>query len=222
MSTYLANLKRNMVSAAAAGSLALTLGLGLAQSQAQAQAQQQPSSDEIVRSLAPKSLTRSLAISPAAVEKAAAERRVLDNMRNKERTRSLSTGEREQVAAIAKDKPKIDLEINFEFNSDRIAQSAMPTVAALAKALNDAALKDSTVMVAGYTDAKGGEEYNQELSERRAKAVKQILVEKYGVSTDNLLIAGYGKTHLKNSANPFAAENRRVAVVNMASDVAKK
>jgi outer membrane protein OmpA-like peptidoglycan-associated protein len=196
--------------------LIVTLGFGFAQ------AGEQPTSDQIVQSLTPKHLTRSLAVSPVEAAKAAEETRVIDEMRKRGLTRSLSLGEREQVAAIAKDKPKIDLEISFEFNSDRISKSAMPTVEALANALNNPAIKGSTVMVAGYTDAKGTEDYNQGLSERRSEAVKQMLVEKYGVAADILLIVGYGKTHLKTPEHPFAADNRRVGIVNMASSVAGK
>ena len=71
-------------------------------------------------------------------------------------------------------------------------------------------------MLAGHTDAVGGEEYNQDLSNRRADSVKRYLTEKFGLPADTLVTAGYGKTRLKNANNPSAAENRRVEVVNMA------
>ena len=213
MSKYLGSLKSNMVSFVVVGGLALSLGIGFAA------AGEQPTADQIARSLTPKPLTRSLSVSPAEAAKAAEEGRFLNELRTRQ-TRSLSLGEREKVATIAQDKPKIDLEINFEFNSDQISKSAMPTVEALAKALTDSAIKGSTFLVAGYTDAKGSEPYNQDLSERRADAVKRILVQKYGIAADTLMTAGYGKTHLKNASDPFAAENRRVAIVNMASKVA--
>ncbi len=70
-------------------------------------------------------------------------------------------------------------------------------------------------MLAGHTDAKGGETYNQGLSERRAEAVKNYLQEKHGID-GSVLTAGYGKSQLKNTANPFAPENRRVQVINAA------
>jgi Outer membrane protein and related peptidoglycan-associated (lipo)proteins len=214
MLQYLGSLKRNMVSSVIVGGLALSLGLGFAA------AGEQPSAEQITRSLTPsKPVTRSLSASPAETAKTAEEGRFLNGLRARQ-TRSLSLGEREKVATIAQDKPKIDLEINFEFNSDEISKSAKPTVEALAQALTDSAIKGSTFLVAGYTDGKGSEEYNQGLSERRADAVKRILVEKYGIAADTLMTAGYGKTHLKNASDPFAGENRRVAIVNMASKVA--
>jgi outer membrane protein OmpA-like peptidoglycan-associated protein len=216
MSSYLGSLKRQMARTAIAGGLVLTLGLGFAV------AQSQPSSDQILNSLTPKHTTRSLSVTPEEQAKQAEDTKFINDIKKREVTRSLSVGEREKVAVIAKDKPKIDLEINFEFNSDKISKSAMPTVDALAKALNDQAIKGSTFMLAGYTDAKGSEEYNQELSERRAAAVKKILTEKYGIAANDLMTTGYGKTHLKDAGHPYDAANRRVGVVNMQSSVAGK
>ena len=137
----------------------------------------------------------------------------MDSLRNRP-TRSLTTAEREQITSIAKSKPSIDLEINFEFNSAVIASSSMSQVTALGEALTSSDLKGRTFVVAGHTDAKGSETYNQGLSERRADAVKRFLADKYGIEAGNLVTVGYGKAQLKNEANPFAGENRRVQVVN--------
>jgi outer membrane protein OmpA-like peptidoglycan-associated protein len=72
-------------------------------------------------------------------------------------------------------------------------------------------------LVAGHTDGKGGDAYNQGLSERRAEAIKSYLVQKFGLQAENLMTVGYGKEQLKNKDNPLAADNRRVQVVNMAA-----
>ncbi len=91
----------------------------------------------------------------------------------------------------------------------------MPSVQALGKALTNPDLKGSTFVVAGYTDAAGGESYNQDLSERRADAIKRYLVDKYGIAGSDLVTVGYGKTKLKDPNQPMAEANRRVQVVNM-------
>ena len=83
--------------------------------------------------------------------------------------------------------------------------------------MRSAQLEKSVIVISGHTDAKGGDDYNQKLSERRAEAVKTYLVEKMKISPDNLTTAGYGKRNLKNKAEPFAAENRRVEIVNMSA-----
>jgi outer membrane protein OmpA-like peptidoglycan-associated protein len=178
-------------------------------------AEQQRSADEIIKALKPAPRATRGITSSTDTARDAEETRFVDTLRNRT-TRSLSTDERDKITSIAKKKPNIDLEITFEYNSAIIGQKAMPQVTALGEALSSADLKGGTFIVAGYTDAKGGETYNQGLSERRADAVKQFLKDKYGIDASKLVTVGYGKTQLKNSSDPFAAENRRVQLVNMA------
>jgi outer membrane protein OmpA-like peptidoglycan-associated protein len=130
-------------------------------------------------------------------------------------SRSLSLDDREHVAAIAQQRPKIDLEINFDYNSAALTPRTEPQLNNLGKALTSNELAGSVFMLGGHTDAKGSDEYNQALSERRAEAVKHFLIERYRVPAANLVSAGYGKNGLKNAADPYAAENRRVEIVNM-------
>jgi outer membrane protein OmpA-like peptidoglycan-associated protein len=197
-------------------STALLFGIGVVS------AGEQPSTATIVNSLTPRPLTRSLSTSSAEAAKNADDSRYINTLRNRA-TRSLTGADRDKIATIAKEKPSIDLEINFEFNSDRIGRAALSTVESLGKALTDPTLKGNTFILAGHTDAKGTAPYNQGLSERRADAVKRFLSEKYEIPAATLVTVGYGSNRLKNSSNPFAAENRRVAVVNMAdSNVAGK
>ena len=175
--------------------------------------------DQIVRALAPekKPLTRGLSVGPqTTVDPAAtaAEGKFVQKIRGRS-TRSLSVAEREEIAAIVKDKPKIDLEINFDYNSADISAKSLPSVQALGRALTNADLKGSTFVVAGHTDAAGGEGYNQDLSERRADAIKRYLVDKYGINGTDLVTVGYGKSKLKDPSQPLAEVNRRVQVVNM-------
>jgi len=176
-------------------------------------AAEQRSADDIINALKSPRVTRGLTTSPADAARAADETRFLSAVRNRP-TRSLSTEERDKIASIANSKPKIDLEITFEYNSAVIGSKAMPQVTELGKALTSEDLKGRTFILAGFTDAKGSETYNQGLSERRADAVKQFLTEKYGIEAGNLVTVGYGLKQLKDPANPFAAENRRVQVVN--------
>jgi outer membrane protein OmpA-like peptidoglycan-associated protein len=174
--------------------------------------------DQIVRALAPppkKPLTRGLSIGPQTEPApSAAETKLLQTVRGRS-TRSLSTTEREEIATIAKDKPNIDLEITFDYNSANISAKSMPSVQALGRALTSPDLKGSTFVVAGHTDAAGGEAYNQDLSERRADSIKRYLVDKYNIAATDLVTVGYGKSKLKDPSQPMAGVNRRVQVVNM-------
>jgi outer membrane protein OmpA-like peptidoglycan-associated protein len=173
--------------------------------------------DQIVRALAPekKPLTRSLSIGPQADPAVtAAEGRFVETIRGRP-TRSLSLNEREEIATIVQDKPKIDLEINFDYNSADISAKSLPSVQALGRALSNPDLKGSTFIVAGYTDAAGSDGYNQDLSERRADSIKRYLTDRFSIPGADLVTVGYGKTKLKDPSQPLAEVNRRVQVVNM-------
>jgi outer membrane protein OmpA-like peptidoglycan-associated protein len=180
------------------------------------------SADQILNALKPKPVTRGLSTGPQVDTAAQAkEASFVDTLRNR-KTRSLSLGEREEIAELAATKPKIDLEIRFDYNSSDISRNAMPAVQELGKALSDASLKESTFVVAGHTDAVGGEAYNQDLSERRADTIKKYLTEKYGLNGANLVTVGYGKTKPKDPNAPLDPVNRRVQVVNMDTKTASK
>ena len=175
--------------------------------------------DQIVRALVPekKPLTRGLSVGPQQTVDptvTAAESKLVQKLRGRS-TRSLSVAEREEIATMVKDKPKIDLEINFDYNSADISAKSLPSVQALGRALTNNDLKGSTFVVAGHTDAAGGEAYNQDLSERRADSIKRYLVDKYGITGSDLVTVGYGKSKLKDPSQPLAEVNRRVQVVNM-------
>jgi outer membrane protein OmpA-like peptidoglycan-associated protein len=132
-------------------------------------------------------------------------------------TRSLTLEDRDQMAAIVAKRPKVDLDINFDYNSAAVTAKVAPQLKNLGKALTSAELAGSVFMLGGHTDAKGSDLYNQGLSERRAETVKRFLIENYHIPAANLVSAGYGKQGLKNPADPFAAENRRVQVSNVAA-----
>jgi outer membrane protein OmpA-like peptidoglycan-associated protein len=196
--------------AVSAALLVLSAGIG------SIAAAEQKTADQILNALKPKGATRSLSAGTTQTAKSisAEDQRFLDSLRTK-RTRSLSAGDRERVASLAKDQPSIDLEITFDYNSANISRKAQGAVAELGKALSNPTLKGGVFLVAGHTDAKGGDEYNQALSEKRADAIKRHLTEKFGIAAENLVTVGYGKTQLKNQGNPLSEENRRVQVVNM-------
>jgi len=196
--------------------VALSLGTGTVRAE---EKDKNVTEEQILRALAPekKALTRGLSVGPQQQvdpATAAAESKVIQKVRGRA-TRSLSVSEREEIAAVVKDKPKIDLEINFDYNSADISAKSLPSVQALGRALASSDLKGSTFVVAGHTDAAGGEGYNQDLSERRADSIKRYLVEKYGINGSDLVTVGYGKSKLKDPSQPMAEANRRVQVVNM-------
>jgi outer membrane protein OmpA-like peptidoglycan-associated protein len=194
--------------------LSMTAGLAIA-------AENTVSADEILNALQPKPLTRSLSAPLPDPSVKAKEISFVDSLRNR-KTRSLSLGEREEIAEIASTKPRIDLDIQFDYNSAEIRKTSLSSVQELGKALSNPSLKGSTFVVAGHTDAIGGEAYNQDLSERRADTIKRYLTDKYGINGTDLVTVGYGKTKPKDPNAPLDPINRRVQVVNLDTKTASK
>jgi outer membrane protein OmpA-like peptidoglycan-associated protein len=128
---------------------------------------------------------------------------------------SLSEQERDEAADVVREKPKIDLELQFDPDSVVISPLSRMSFDALGHALSDPGLKDMTFIIAGHTDSLEEEAYSQRLSERRADAVKRELVKYFNIPKANLVSVGYGSSNLKNPINPFDSQNNRVQVVNM-------
>jgi outer membrane protein OmpA-like peptidoglycan-associated protein len=173
---------------------------------------QEVSAAAIAKALAPP-VTRSLSAAPSVSPEHVAEEQFVNGLRG--RTRSLSVSEVTKLDAIVATRRDIDFEMHFALNSAELRGKDREIVDRLGEALDNEALKTSTFLIMGHTDARGSAKLNQKLSERRAEAVKKVLVKKYGVAPERLVTVGYGQTHLKNQDDPFAGENRRVQVVNI-------
>ena len=123
------------------------------------------------------------------------------------RTRSMRN-----LTPEAREKPNVDLSIQFEFDSAKLLPESKPLLDNLAKAINSDKLRGFTFVVEGHTDSIGTSEYNQKLSDQRATAVLTYLASK-GVSRERLKSIGKGSTDLLLPEKPDAAENRRVRII---------
>lgn len=117
----------------------------------------------------------------------------------------------DECTAAEEKKPDaaFDLLVTFDFNSDKLTDSAKANLDEFAKALNTDLLKELSFAVEGHTDAKGSESYNLKLSQRRAAAVVAYLESK-GVPTDKMVATGFGKQRPRVVEDPFDPVNRRV------------
>ncbi len=111
----------------------------------------------------------------------------------------------EQHAANA-----VAFRINFATASDAIPPSYRPHLDRIVDLMKDE--PKLALTIEGHTDAFGNADYNLELSRRRAVSVMRYLVG-HGVDGSRLVAVGKGKT-APLTANPFAAENRRVQFVS--------
>lgn len=78
----------------------------------------------------------------------------------------------------------------FRQSSSKVDALQMPNIDRLASYLKKNS--NAKVSISGYASPEGNAEFNQKLSEKRAEAVKKILVDKYGISADRIETAGKG------------------------------
>jgi len=116
---------------------------------------------------------------------------------------------------VTSDQPNsVNIYVNFEFNSAELTSDARITLDQLGAALREPRLGAFSFVIAGHTDAMGGVEFNQKLSERRAEAVRSYLIAQFGIPADRLSAKGYGKSQLLDPEHPEDGVNRRVQVIN--------
>ena len=125
----------------------------------------------------------------------------------------------ELAAALVQPGKKVDLTVNFEFNSDKILAAGHGQVDEIAAALKSPELHGARIRVEGHTDAKGSDAYNKDLSYRRAVSVKRALSEDYRIHSAELSVAGFGESQpvASNETDEGRALNRRVTLVNIGS-----
>jgi hypothetical protein len=85
------------------------------------------------------------------------------------------------------------------------------TLDKLAEALASPELKQHRFLIAGHTDGVGTDEFNLDLSYRRAQAVRDYLAT-HGIDKHRIAVKGWGRSRLKDVAHPDSGVNRRVEV----------
>ena len=105
-----------------------------------------------------------------------------------------------------------DSDILFDFDSAALRADSRRTVDQVADVL--AEYDRTAIVVQGHTDAKGSDEYNQDLSERRAAAVKRHL-ESNGVEGERIATQGLGEGYpvATNDTESGRQQNRRVEIM---------
>ncbi len=102
--------------------------------------------------------------------------------------------------------------VNFDFDSAALTAEAKKNLDAVAEVFLE--FPDTDLMIQGYTDSVGNEDYNLKLSERRAKSVADYLKDKGVASKRFSSIEGFGEAHPRfdNDTKENQAKNRRVEI----------
>ena len=100
--------------------------------------------------------------------------------------------------------------INFEYDSTNILTPSLPLLDSVGEMLNLEKTANHAVVIEGHADATGSQDYNQSLSERRARAIRRYLVSVFDIDPARLVVIGKGELELHDKANSANPVNRRV------------
>ena len=104
---------------------------------------------------------------------------------------------------------RVELDVKFDFDKATVRPESYGEIRSLADFMQQ--YPQTTTVVEGHTDAVGSDQYNQRLSERRAQAVRDVLVQQ-GVDASRVESVGYGESQpiADNSTEAGRQLNRRV------------
>ncbi|MFB1034532.1 MAG: OmpA family protein, partial [Sinobacterium sp.] len=107
----------------------------------------------------------------------------------------------------------MDVSVGFAYNSTALSEESVPALEDAAMLLGRFLTADA--IVAGYTDSVGPEAYNIKLSQQRAEAVGEALIDDYGIDPSRLAVIGYGEGSpiADNEMAAGRAKNRRVELI---------
>lgn len=105
---------------------------------------------------------------------------------------------------------RVELDAKFDFDKAVVKQDSYSDIENLAEFMKQ--FPQTSTTVEGHTDSIGNAAYNQKLSERRAAAVRDVLVNQYGVEVERVNAVGYGEERpvADNATREGRAINRRV------------
>ncbi len=118
-----------------------------------------------------------------------------------------------ELERVREDTIKLNLssEVSFDYDSAALKPSFYPSLEKIATVIRDN--EQTAVEIVGHTDSRGSEAYNQRLSEKRAEAVAEYLIQQ-GVSPSRITTSGRGESEPRgtNSTEAGRQLNRRVEI----------
>jgi len=108
---------------------------------------------------------------------------------------------------------RVDLLVNFDFDRSEVKAEYMDEIEEVTDFMEQ--YPDVIVELEGHTDSVGTEQYNIGLSDRRANAVRQVMVDRFGISPGRITARGFGEGQpvASNETAAGRAQNRRVVTV---------
>ncbi len=108
---------------------------------------------------------------------------------------------------------RVELLVNFDFDRSEVKPEYLDEIEEVTDFMEQ--YPDVIVELEGHTDSRGAEQYNLGLSDRRANAVRQVMIDRFGISAGRITARGFGESQpvASNDTDSGRARNRRVVTV---------
>jgi OmpA-OmpF porin, OOP family len=145
---------------------------------------------------------------------AALRQLVLDKSRSRARNEP-EPSKRPPIVPEILNLPTITIDIHFDTDTPVVRPESYQAVGRLADALVDARLLPYTFLIVGHSDSNGKREANVILSQRRADAIRDVLVNTFKISSKRLQSLGLGEEQFVDQAHPTSPANLQIQVVTI-------
>ena len=137
-----------------------------------------------------------------------------------ERSKSRSKNEpppsrRPPIAPDLNKLPAFNVDITFDVDTPIVQPESYQTVGRIADAMVHSSLLPYTFLIVGHIEASGRRENNAILSQRRADAIREILVNTFKISAKRIQSVGLGEEQLLDSARPNAPVNNQIQIMTL-------
>lgn len=132
-----------------------------------------------------------------------------------ERAKSKPTPNRPPLVPELLKLPQVSLDVLFDPDSSIIRPGSYRTLGRVADALTQPALMPYKFLIVGNTESGGRRDHNVAISQRRAEAVRDVLVTMFKLSPKRFQTLGLGEEQLRDAARPTAPANRRIQIMTV-------
>jgi outer membrane protein OmpA-like peptidoglycan-associated protein len=112
--------------------------------------------------------------------------------------------------------PTVNMDIQFDADTPIVKPESYARLGQLADTLVNSALLNYTFLIVGHIESTGRRENNVLLSQRRADAVRDILVNTFKISSKRLFSVGLGEEQLLDANRPNAPANNQTQIMTLA------
>ena len=127
---------------------------------------------------------------------------------------ALASAKGGRAFGVAGARPKVNVWVGFEYDSAELTSQGRRQASEMADAMLAREFDGDEFLLVGHTDARGAEEYNFDLSLRRASSLRDYLVERFGFRAGRIQVEGRGEREPLAAGDSASdhARNRRVEI----------